>query len=288
MIVHLGGEFDPISDVARSRRVNVDATRRMLEAATELGIRRVVNLSSAVVYGAWSNHPAFIDEQHVLRPNPGFEPALELAAVEQLMADWRASDPARRVVCLRTAVVGASGVDHLAARLAVGIPPLFVRGATPRLQLVHVDDLARAVLHAIEPTRDGVYNVACDGALGAAEVQKFTGRRALPALPRELVERITAKGWNLGVIDLPPRGVPMLIHPPVLDNQALRATGWTPTQTNVEVLQALVDTHRVELRRLRIAVWAVTVLAGMKLALFAAVTGWLLSRWYRSIPRRRA
>ena len=65
------------------------------------------------------------------------------------------------------------GAERLPARILLGRPPLRVRGAAAPVQVVHVDDLASAL--ALAATRDlpGVYNVAADGWLDAAEAREL-------------------------------------------------------------------------------------------------------------------
>ncbi len=57
VIVHLAAVPGPSLDDALFTRVNVDGTRRLLDAAGAAGVRKVVRPSSASVYGAWPNNP---------------------------------------------------------------------------------------------------------------------------------------------------------------------------------------------------------------------------------------
>ena len=54
VLVHLASVVDPIPDEALMARVNVDGTRRVLDAAAAVGVRKVVRVSSSAVYGAWA------------------------------------------------------------------------------------------------------------------------------------------------------------------------------------------------------------------------------------------
>jgi UDP-glucose 4-epimerase len=75
-IVHLAGVDAGDTDGALLTHVNVEGTRRVLEAAATVGARRIVQTSSAAVYGAWPYTPLAITEDGPLRPNRGFLPAL--------------------------------------------------------------------------------------------------------------------------------------------------------------------------------------------------------------------
>src|SRR5262245_37998824 len=144
-VVHLAGVVDPIPDESLMARVNVEGTRHVLSAAAAVGVRRVVRISSATVYGAWANNPMPLTEDVSLRPNPHFSPATQGAEVERLIAEWRAEHPGVTVTTLRSAPVVGPGAERLPARILLGRPPIRVRGATMPVQVVHGDDLADAL-----------------------------------------------------------------------------------------------------------------------------------------------
>jgi nucleoside-diphosphate-sugar epimerase len=242
VVVHLAGVVDPVPDVGLMARVNVEGTRHVLDAAASVGARRIVRISSATVYGAWANNPVPLHEDAALRPNPHFSPAVQGAEVERLLAEWRADHPEVTITTLRSAPVVGPGVERLPARILLGRPPLRVRGAAMPVQVVHVDDLVSAL--ALAATRDlpGVFNVAADGWLPAAEAQELIPRSTVPALPAEAMERLLARTWELGVGDVPPGVVPYLTHPWVIANDKLKAEGWAPVHGNADAIREAVAT----------------------------------------------
>jgi UDP-glucose 4-epimerase len=201
VLVHLATVVDPIPDETLMARVNVEGTRRVLEAAAAVGVRKVIRVSSAAVYGAWPNNPVPLTEDATLRPNPGFAPAVHAAEVERLLGDWHEEHP-----------------------------------AGPPVQVVHVDDLVGALLLAVRDDLPGTYNVAADGWLSADDARALLPRSLLPALPAQLLERLLARLWASGLGDVPPNVVPYLVHPWVVANDRLRAAGWRPHHTNEEAI----------------------------------------------------
>src|SRR5205814_10540096 len=120
VIVHLASVVDPIPDEALMARVNVEGTRRVLEAAAAVGIRKVVRVSSAAVYGAWADNRVPLTQDAPLRPNPGFSPAVHAAEVERMLAEWRDEHPGSLVTILRTAPVLGPGAERLPSPLVLG------------------------------------------------------------------------------------------------------------------------------------------------------------------------
>ncbi len=72
---------------------------------------------------------------------------------------------------------------------------------------------------------------------------------------------------------MPPGVVPYLMHPWVIANDRLKATGWAPQHSNEEAILDGIDALPVPPSPLRIA-----VLAGAAVAVGAAA-GWLLRRY---------
>jgi UDP-glucose 4-epimerase len=240
VVVHLAGVVDPVPDVALMARVNVEGTRNVLDAAAAVGARRVVRVSNATVYGAWANNPVPLTEDAVLRPNPDFSPAVQGAEVERLLAEWRHAHPEVCVTTLRSAPVVGPGAERLPARILLGRPPLRVRGASAPVQVVHVDDLAAALVLAATRDLPGAYNVAADSWLEADDARALLPRSGAPALPEEVLRRWLRRTWDLGLGDVPPGIVPYLVHPWAIDNARLKAEGWSPAHDNAEALREAV------------------------------------------------
>jgi len=241
VVVHLAGVVDPVLDEELMARVNVGGARHVLDAASAVGVRRVVRVSSTTVYGAWPTNPVPLTEDAPLRPNPGFSPAVQGAEVERLLTEWRLQHPDVTVTTLRSAPVVGPGAERLPARIILGRPALRVRGAAPPVQVVHVDDLAAALVLAATSELPGAFNVAADGWLTADHARALLPKPLAPALHAETLERVLRRTWVLGLGDVPPGVVPYLVHPWVVANDALKAHGWQPRHTNEEAILQGVD-----------------------------------------------
>ncbi|HYL52441.1 MAG TPA: NAD-dependent epimerase/dehydratase family protein [Acidimicrobiia bacterium] len=235
-IVHLAAVPGPSPDDTLFRRVNVDGTRRLLDAAGAVGVRKIIRPSSASVYGAWPNNPVPITEDTALRPSPHFLPAIVDAECERLLAVWAQAQHGRVGTRLRIAPVVGVGAHSLFAAVAIGRAPVRVRGAARPVQVVHVDDAAAALEIATDKDLDGAFNVAADGWLTAEEVASLLPGRRAPALSYELAERVLSVAWSTGLGDAPASVLPYLVHPWVVGNDRLKAAGWKPQHSNDEAI----------------------------------------------------
>lgn len=241
VLVHLAGQVDPVADEQLMTRVNVGGTRHVLEEAAAVGVRRIVRVANAAVYGAWPDNPVPLTEESTLRPNAGFSPAVQGAEVARIVSGWRADHPGVTVTSLRAApVLGGAGSERMFGRVLLGRPPLRVRGDRPPVQVLHVDDLVTALVLAATTDLPGVYNVAADGWLEADEFAGLITRPRTPAVSAAMLERLLARAWRLGVSDVPPGIVPYLRYPLVLDTTKLRAAGWAPQVTNADAVREAV------------------------------------------------
>lgn len=217
---------------------SLDALTRVLEAAGATGIRTIVHLSSATVYGAWPDNPLPLTEDAPIRPNPGFLFAAEHAQAERLVADWQDDHPGSTVAVLRPAVVlGAGERETWESRTVGGGLPLRPREAAPS-QFLDPDDLAAAVALAVSNRLDGVFNVAPDGWIAGDAVRPLAGGMLSLALPERWVRRFRRWSWRTKLGAVPPEAVAYTLHPWVVANDRLEAEGWKPAHSNEEVLVA--------------------------------------------------
>jgi nucleoside-diphosphate-sugar epimerase len=258
----------------------------LLADADALGADRIVVVSSAMVYGAIANNPIPLTEDAVLRPDPNFVYARQLASAEALVEDWRTSAPGRRVAVLRPAIpIAADGTSSLARAITAGLGQRFGE-SDPEAQFVHHDDVASAVALAVERRLDGVYNVAPDGSIPGDSVRALTGRRLRVPMPDRLADVVGSLRWRFQRGPIPPGLRSYTRHPWIVANDKLRAEGWVPTVTNeqayVEGTEAKWWTMVTPRRRQEIALGAMVVLAAA-----AVVTGGVMARrWWRRRGRR--
>jgi nucleoside-diphosphate-sugar epimerase len=237
-----------------------------------------------MVYGAWANNPVPITEEAVLRPDVEFVYARQLGAVEQLADEWRLADSRRTVTVLRPAVaMAADGTSGLAAAMAAGMGQRFGEDDPPA-QFLHIDDLASAVLLAVEQQLDGVYNVAPDGAVAGERVRALAGAVPRLKLPERLTEVIGNLRWRFERGPIPPGLRSYTRWSWLVANDRLKAEGWSPTVTNeqayVEGTEAKWWTMVSPKRRQEIA------LGG--LAMVLVTVGLVVWRAVRRARRRRA
>ena len=283
------GRFDTVVDVGmadhdvlgqRGESVTTEATGLLMDVAT-VGAEHLVVLSSAMVYGALANNPVPLTESAVLRPDPTFVYARQLAAAEETIEAWRNAAAGRTVAMLRPAVpIAADGTSSLARALTAGYGQPF--GETdPDAQFVHHDDVASAVALSVVDRLDDVYNVAPDDSIPGERLQALAGRSFRLPLPARLADVIGALRWRFQRGPIPPGLRSYTRAPWVVANDKLRDAGWVPTVTNeqafVEGTESRWWTMVTPKRRQELSL-GLMIAAALAVGVSATVLG---RRWWR-------
>ena len=250
--VHCGLSYDVTTDGEERRRRNVDGTARLLTAAREAGVLRVVLVTSLDVHASpppGSGVP--LPEDLPLRAEGDRALTGDLLEVERL-AD-HATRTGLEVLVLRPAALvgGPLGPEYDGSLLhALSAPRLLaVRGVEPLWQLCHSDDLLSALALAATGTLTGAAAVASEGWLPQREVERLARRRRveLPAaVALSTAERLHRAGLTPGSA----AELDRLVSPLVVEPRRLTQAGWTPTWTAAAALAAHLEgreagTHRV-------------------------------------------
>lgn len=109
------------------------------------------------------------------------------------------------------------------------------------MQYLHVDDLAAAVLVAVEQCLRGVYNVAPDGGMPEGVARALVGGIAKLTLPARLTGPLAAWGWRRWRRGVPSEARAYTAHPWVIAPDRLKVAGWVPQHSSEEALVATDD-----------------------------------------------
>jgi UDP-glucose 4-epimerase len=250
-VVHLAWLIQPSRDEALTRRVNVDGSRRVFEAAARAGVPALVYASSV---GAYSRGPKdrAVDESWPTEGIPGSFYARHKAAVERELDHFERAHPDIRVVRLRPALIFKREAASEIRRLFAGplLPsPLMRRTLLPvvpavpglRFQAVHADDVGEAYRLAVLRDVRGAFNIAADPVLDPDELGRILGARPLP-LPAAALRLGALVTWKLRLQPTPPGWVDMALAVPIMDfTRARTELGWTARRSSAEALLELLD-----------------------------------------------
>jgi nucleoside-diphosphate-sugar epimerase len=227
-----GGDEEEIDEI------NIGGTRAVCQAAARQGVRKLIFTSSVVAYGLHSDNPIPLTEESPLRPNPGLYYSRAKAAIEQYLDAFEAKHPEMIVTRLRPCTVVGPQADPAQMTSLVSPTAVLVRGADPPYQLLHEDDLARALHLVIQQDAPGIYNVTSDEPRTLRELVQSRDGRVI-ALPYFVVRGLMWLLWRIGLSVFAPEWADLSRYPLVASNERLKGLGWIPRYTTAEALTAL-------------------------------------------------
>jgi UDP-glucose 4-epimerase len=235
-VAHLASIVTPGRGSSREHEYSVDVlgTKNVLEACIEAGAAKIVVTSSGAAYGYHADNPPLIDEDQPLRGNREFAYAWHKRLVEEMLAEYRAAQPRLAQVVLRVGTILGETTRNQITDLFDKPRLIALRGADSPFVFAWDQDVVACLVLALEPGREGVYNVAGDGALGVREIAARLGKPCV-ALPAWAIAGALALLKPLGLSRYGPEQVRFLRYRPVLDNRRLKQVfGYTPRLTTSE------------------------------------------------------
>jgi UDP-glucose 4-epimerase len=229
----------------RMHEINVIGTMNLFAAAAGAAstVRNVVVKSSSLVYGSDPHDPVWFTETTRRSSSPKTRVERNLVEVDSYVRDFAIDNPHVTVSLLRFSnVIGPTIVTPLTKALSLPVVPS-VFGFDPRFQLVHEDDVIRAIVHVLDGHIPGIFNVTGDGLLPWSEIAHLCGKRTIP---------MPAIGTGLAVnplrrlgVDLPDELLALLRYGRGVDNSRLKATGFTYDHTSAGAVRAFAEAMRL-------------------------------------------
>ncbi|GFZ80671.1 NAD-dependent epimerase/dehydratase family protein [Nesterenkonia alkaliphila] len=254
-VVHLAWLIQPNSKRELLRRVNVQGTKHVLEAAAAAGVSRVAVASSVGAYSPVSDD-APRDESWGTEGIPGSHYSEDKAAQERVMDEFEALHPDTALVRIRPGLIFQSGAGSEIQRYFAGSlapvqllnivrPPMLPMPRNIRSQAVHSRDVAAAFAEALIQGARGAFNIAADDLLTAETIARVitgreTGRASLP-IPLGPLKPLVKAANRAHLLPMDEGWLQMAEQVPVLDTTRARTElGWQPTVSAKDALAELV------------------------------------------------
>jgi nucleoside-diphosphate-sugar epimerase len=237
-----------------TRRVNLEGSRNVFEAAIDAGVQRLVYASSVAAYGFHSENPQPLTEEVPARGSESFYYSAQKAELEAALDELLSGSDIEAYVFRPCVVAGPRAtmlIEKTVAGVRLGDPLPALRRGLGRLplpkpvlpdpgapiQLVHHDDVAGALTAAIAGNGEpGAYNLAGEGITGVAEIAAALGWHAVP-VPGPAVGLGASVAKRLAFLSPQLEWATALRTPVLMDtSKARRQLGWNPRFNAAETL----------------------------------------------------
>ncbi len=234
-LVHVAFLGSPTHATAWAHELESVGTMRVVNAALQTPVRKLVHWSQTILYGAHPSNPNFLPESRALRASAGTPFFADKVKAENEAARFGKRSELTLTILRTAPILGPTVYNYLTRFLARRLVPTMM-GFDPLLQCVHEVDAVAAFKLAIDRDVPGVFNIASDGVLPLSTVIRLAGRLALP-VPHPLCVPLATALWGAQLAQVPPPFVNYLRYLCVADvDRARTQMGFRPAYTTREAV----------------------------------------------------
>ncbi|MGA9525138.1 MAG: SDR family oxidoreductase [Myxococcaceae bacterium] len=201
-VIHMGIMHDPRMSEEEHHSFNVIGTTRILDYCARYGVKKVVVLSSANVYGPSPENSNFLTEEAPLMAAGRFSGVRDLIEVDMLANGFFWKHPDIQTVILRPVHIVGAMIKNAPSNYLRLKHPWMLAGFDPMVQLIHVEDAARAMIEALRPEARGVYNVVGPGEVPLSSVLRELGHSPIP-VPHPLARTVLSFMFKYRIAEFP-------------------------------------------------------------------------------------
>jgi UDP-glucose 4-epimerase len=238
-LIHLGIMHDPRMPFSEAHSFNVLGTHKVLDLCVRHGVKKVVVLSSANVYGPLPDNSNFLTEDAPLMAADRYSDVRDLIELDMYAQSFMWKHPEIETVLLRPVNIVGPTVRNAPSNYLRLERPITVMGFDPMVQLIHEEDVARAMVLALRPGVRGVYNVTGPGEVPLSSVLRELGRSPIP-IPHVLVRPLLRRAFEAGLSGFQPEEVDHIQYLCMVDGSRFaRDAGWAPSHGLRETIRSV-------------------------------------------------
>jgi UDP-glucose 4-epimerase len=240
-IVHMGIMHDPRMSAEDHHSFNVLGTTRILDCAAKYGVKKLVVLSSANVYGPSPDNSNFLTEDAPLMAASRFPSVRDLIEVDMLAHGFFWRQPSTETVVLRPVHIAGPTIKNAPSNYLRLKRPMTLMGFDPMIQLIHMHDVGAALVAALTPGLKGVYNVTGPGEVPLSTCFKELGARPIP-VPHPLARRVVSSLFKYRLASFPPEELDHIQFLCMVDGSRWRReSAWQPAFSIRETIRGVVS-----------------------------------------------
>lgn len=238
-VIHMGIMHDPRMSAEDHHSFNVLGTMKVLECAAKYGVKKVVMLSSANVYGPSPENSNFLTEDSPLMAASRFPSVRDLIEVDMLAHGFFWRHPEIETVVLRPVHIVGPTIKNAPSNYLRLKRPWLMAGFDPMVQLIHTEDVGRAMIEALRPGRKGVYNVTGPGEVPLTAVFDELGHKPI-GVPHFLAKPMLSTLFKYRLASYPPEELDHIQFLCMVDGSRwTKETGWKPRYTMRETIRSV-------------------------------------------------
>lgn len=244
-VIHCAIPSSPPQNHSLSHEIISVGTMYICNAAAAAKVKKLILISSTMVYGAFANNPNYLSEEHPLRGGIKNSFLADKIDAERSVHKLAQKNPSMCVTVLRTATLIGPTVQSYKTRYLSRPVILSILGYDPLLQFLHEDDCIQALQLAVEKDVPGIFNICADGVLPLSRIIHILRKVPLP-LPELVAKNVVQTLWYLNISPAPKTLLNFLKYFCVADGEkAKKQLGFKPKYNTREALLTFVGAQRL-------------------------------------------
>jgi UDP-glucose 4-epimerase len=168
-----------------------------------------------------------------------FSGVRDLIEVDMLALGFFWRHPEIETVILRPVHIVGPQIKNAPSNYLRLSSPWVMAGFDPIVQLIHVEDAARAMVEALRPGLRGVFNVAGPGEVPLSAIFRELGRRTVP-VPHPVARPLLSLLFKYRLASFPPPELDHIQFLCAVDGQRwAQAVGWKPKYSLRETIRSV-------------------------------------------------
>ena len=239
-LIHMAWTVTPSHNRKKAYQVDIEGTKNVLTQAEHAGVKYFLHTSSTLAYGAYSNNPLPLTENHPLRGNNNFHYSHHKMLVEQLLDDFEANyGGSMHIGRIRPSAILSPDLKNYIAEILKGGWRTFYLMPYPNpktpIQFLHVDDAIQAFTLMIEKRLQGAYNATPDLPVEVGDISNILEGRGVH-LPHRLLKVLLWFQWRLRLSQAPPSYLDFVFYSFIASNEKLSKEGFRPKYSTKECI----------------------------------------------------
>jgi UDP-glucose 4-epimerase len=250
-LVHTAMPITPPRNMAWAHELLSVGSMYVCNAAAEAGVRKLILASTADVYGAFPDNPAYVTEAQTPRGGRTSKFLADKIDAERQFLKYAGKYPDSVVTILRPATILGPTIQSYKTRYLQRALVPTVLGYDPLVQFIHEADLFQAFQLAIRKDCPGIFNLASKGVIPLSRAIKLMGKLPLPLSLLGLKSLIQTL-WFLDISPAPATHLDFLKYSCLLAcEKAEQTMGFAPRYNCKETLLEFVGAQRLRNIRLQ-------------------------------------
>lgn len=246
-IVHLASILNPPPGMSEETqwKIDVHGTKNVLDGAVYAKTEQVIITSSGAAYGYHKENKEWIEETDPIRGHSAFVYSKHKREVEEILNEYRTNSPDLKQLVLRPGTILGKNVNNLITDMFQKPFVMGILGHKSPFVFIWDEDVIGIIAKGIAEKKEGIFNLAGDGALSLKEISRMIRKPYLP-IPAFLLQSILWILRRFRLTQYGPDQIDFLRYRPVLSNKQLKSVfGYIPKYTSKETFIAYLNAKGV-------------------------------------------